>query len=382
MKKLTWVVVVASLVASAANALQVKVFPAGAIYINRANADHRYVDFVIHNILFVNDSDRPIDMQRATVDVLDGQTILETRALTRAEIQETTSEIAKNGQMATAQLDTDFPWPYLAKRGLSIASGIHLGPHQTAAIKNVYITIHGEPTAVRVRATATTPKVITATTTSRIVSGSASGYASPVQGVWYMRSIPDITSHHRWNSQTEFAVDFFKMGDNGLPWRTDGRSAADFYGFGAPVLAAADGVVAAVENSAVQNYDVRLQKPGESDEAYDQRLTNYNLEMMKADPYKAMIGNFVVIQHANHEYSSYAHLGTGSVVVHKGDHVTAGQRIASVGDTGDSNLVHLHFQVSDGADPLSSRSIPFTFTDLRPPGGDLGRIVRTMPRTQ
>ena len=178
---------------------------------------------------------------------------------------------------------------------------------------------------------------------------------------------------------TEFAVDFFKMGENGLPWRTDGRSAADFYGFGAPVLAAADGVVVAVENSAVQNYDVRLRKPGESDEAYGQRLTKYNVEMMKSDPYKAMIGNYVVIRHEHGEYSGYAHLQTGSVAVHKGDRVTRGQKIAAIGDTGDTNLVHLHFQVMDGPDPVTSRSIPFAFDDLQPGGGDLGRIVRKRP---
>jgi len=379
MKNAIGVLIIGCGIALSAQALQVKVFPAGAIYAYQANADHGYVDLVIHNILFVNDSRHPLDIQHATVEVLDGQTVIETRVLTRAEIQQTTSAIARNGQMPTAQIDTDFPWSFLATRKLSVGTGSHLAVQQVAAVKNVYITLHGESTSVRVRATATTPKLVTASVTCVVAHGSVNHYVSPVRGVWYMRSIPNITSHHRWNAQTEFAVDFFKMGDNGLPWRTDGLSAADFYAFGAPVSAAADGVVVAVENTAVQNYDIRLQKPGESDEAYDQRLTKYNVEMMKTDPYKAMIGNFVVIQHENGEYSSYAHLKTGSVMVQKGEHVTAGRQIAAIGDTGDTNLVHLHFEVSDNADPLSSRSIPFTFTDLRPSGGDLGRIVRTAP---
>lgn len=357
-------------VAPAASALQVRIFPAGAVYAYRANPDHHYVDLVIHNIVFVNDSRHPLDLRGATVEVLEGETVIQTRTLTRAEIRRTTAEIAKNGQLATAQLDTDFPWPYLRDHNLSLAAGDRLAPRQAAAIKNVYLTVQGEPTSIRVRS-------LTATATAPIAYGSKNKYSSPVQGVWYMRSIPNITSHHRWNAPTEFAVDFFKMGENGLPWRTDGRSAADFYGFGAPVLAAADGVVVAGENGAVQNYDVRLRKPEESEEAYEQRLTKYNLEMMKADPYKAMIGNFVVIRHDNGEYSSYAHLQTGSVTAGKGDRVRRGQRIAAIGDTGDTNLVHLHFQIMDGPDPVTSRSIPFAFTDLFPPGGDLGRIVRT-----
>jgi murein DD-endopeptidase MepM/ murein hydrolase activator NlpD len=232
--------------------------------------------------------------------------------------------------------------------------------------------VQGMPTSVRIRAFA---KGTQATIVVPISQKTPNLYHSPLQGVWYMRGAQDITSHHRWNANTEFAVDFFKYGENGLPWRTDGRSAADFYAFGLPVLAAADGVVVAAENTATQNYDVRLQHPGESDEAYDARLTAYNLAMMKTDPYKALIGNYVVIQHGD-EYSSYKHLKTGSVLVKPGDHVTTGQQIASVGDTGDSNFVHLHFQISEGVDPLTARSIPFTFINLRPAGGDLGRIVR------
>jgi murein DD-endopeptidase MepM/ murein hydrolase activator NlpD len=368
-------IVFAALIAAAPSpAFKVEVFPAGRVYLNRANADHHYVDLVVHNILFINDSGRPLDVERAFVEVLAGDTVVERRTLTRPEIQATTAEIAANGQVATAQLDTDFPWPALRERNLTLAAGAHLLPHQVAAIKNVYMTVSGEPTSVRVRATASNAE---ASVTLPIARGSANRYSPPVRGVWYMRSIPDITSHHRWNAPTEFAVDFFKMGENGLPWKSDGRSAADFYGFGAPVLAAADGVVVALENTAVQNYDVRLRKEGESDEAYGRRLTEYNIAMMKADPYKAMIGNYVVIQHANGEFSSYAHLKTGSVAVQKGERVTAGQQIAAIGDTGDTNLVHLHFEVSDGPDPVSARSIPFTFTGLFPPGGDLGRIVRT-----
>ena len=377
MKKTLALILFALGTAPASRALEVRIFPAGVVYAYRANADHHYADLVIHNIVLVNDSGRPIDIVGADVEVLEGDTVIERRTVTRGEIQQTTAEIAANGQLATAQLDTDFPWAFLRDRKLTLASGSHLLPRQAAAVKNVYLTVHGEPTSVRVRATAADPKTVRAVTAAPIGHESANRYSSPVRGVWYMRSIPNITSHHRWNAPTEFAVDFFKMGENGLPWRTDGRSAADFYGFGAPVLAADDGVVVAAENTAVQNYDVRLKKEGEGEEAFVQRLTAYNTEMMKKDPYKAMIGNYVVIQHAHGEYSSYAHLKTGSVTVRKGERVVRGQQIAAIGDTGDTNLVHLHFQISDGGDPVSSRSIPFTFTDLRPPGGDLGRIVRT-----
>lgn len=364
----------AATVSLPASALQVQVFPAGDLYVGQANPDHHYVDLVLHNIIVVNDGRSAVDVSNVTIDVLEGERILESRSISAGEIRATTSEISGRGQLATAQLDTDFPWQALRDRGITLGTGSRLQPKQAAAIKNVFMTVQGVPTSVRVRATASGKTATTRVAVSQ--RKSPNSYRSPVKGVWYMRSIPNITSHHRWNTQTEFAVDFFKMGDNGLPWKTDGRSAADFYAFGEPVFAAADGVVVDAESRSVQDYDVRLQRQGESDEAYDARLTKYNLELLKSGA-KALLGNFVVIEHAGGEFTSYDHLKTGSVSVKKGDRVVAGQQIAAIGDTGDTNIVHLHFQVSDGPDPLQARSIPFTLVDLRPSGGDLGRMVRT-----
>jgi murein DD-endopeptidase MepM/ murein hydrolase activator NlpD len=45
----------------------------------------------------------------------------------------------------------------------------------------------------------------------------------------------------------------------------------------------------------------------------------------------------------------FMHLREGSLLVSKGDHVTAGQQIAQVGNTGSSEGAHLHFEVWEGA---------------------------------
>ena len=55
--------------------------------------------------------------------------------------------------------------------------------------------------------------------------------------------------------------------------------------------------------------------------------------------------NFVVIQHANGEYSRYDHLAHKSVIVKRGESVKVGQVIARVGTTGFTYAPHLHFQV-------------------------------------
>ena len=57
-------------------------------------------------------------------------------------------------------------------------------------------------------------------------------------------------------------------------------------------------------------------------------------------------GNWVVIQHANGDVSIYGHMRY--FFVHKGQKVTAGEKIAVVGDQGFSTGPHLHFEVHKG----------------------------------
>jgi len=64
-------------------------------------------------------------------------------------------------------------------------------------------------------------------------------------------------------------------------------------------------------------------------------------------------GILVIIDHGGGEQSMYAHLS--AVAVHAGDVVAAGQRIGSVGATGEATGSHLHFEVHVGGrlvDPL------------------------------
>lgn len=64
-----------------------------------------------------------------------------------------------------------------------------------------------------------------------------------------------------------------------------------------------------------------------------------------ADPMFWNYSNFIVIMHANGEYTRYDHLAFSSSRVIIGQHVRAGQEIARVGMTGYTYTPHLHFQV-------------------------------------
>lgn len=57
-------------------------------------------------------------------------------------------------------------------------------------------------------------------------------------------------------------------------------------------------------------------------------------------------GNGVVIDHGNGWETQYCHLAKGSLAVKVGDQVKAGQPIARVGLSGDTEFSHLHLQVS------------------------------------
>jgi murein DD-endopeptidase MepM/ murein hydrolase activator NlpD len=56
-------------------------------------------------------------------------------------------------------------------------------------------------------------------------------------------------------------------------------------------------------------------------------------------------GNYVVIHGADTRDYVFMHLEDGSTLVKQGDGVTAGERIGSVGATGDADGPHLHFEI-------------------------------------
>ena len=56
-------------------------------------------------------------------------------------------------------------------------------------------------------------------------------------------------------------------------------------------------------------------------------------------------GNYVIIDIGNNKYACYAHMVNGSVRVKSGDIVKEGQVLGLMGNSGNSDIPHLHFQV-------------------------------------
>lgn len=75
---------------------------------------------------------------------------------------------------------------------------------------------------------------------------------------------------------------------------------------------------------------------------------------------RPLAGNHVIIE-CGQVFALLAHLRCASITVRVGQPVQAGQRIAEVGNSGNSTAPHLHFQLMDGPDPLSANGVPGRF---------------------
>ena len=72
----------------------------------------------------------------------------------------------------------------------------------------------------------------------------------------------------------------------------------------------------------------------------------------------ATYGNFVKLRHPDGKKSLYAHLKYGSVTVSSGDEVTKGEKLGTIGATGNAYGAHLHFEIRN---PDETRDNPNNF---------------------
>jgi hypothetical protein len=168
-------------------------------------------------------------------------------------------------------------------------------------------------------------------------------YRLPFDGEWYtFNGGTTPTTSHSWDIVGQrFAYDWVVADDSLRRWRTDGRAAADYLCYDLPILAPADGEVAAVVEG------VR-DAPGPGTGWLDVLTAHFP-------------GNAVTIRHAEGEYSFLAHLRPGSICVRVGDRVKQGQEIGRCGNSGHSAEPHLHFHVQDCADFFKAAGLPVAF---------------------
>lgn len=132
-----------------------------------------------------------------------------------------------------------------------------------------------------------------------------------------------------------FGCDFSKVDAKGdaLPSPFPNNiSSSMFYGYGADVIAVADGRVVQIEDGIPENIpriDGKVIPPVP--------LTD------RTNP-----GNMVALEIGKGQYAFYAHLQPGSLRVKEGDRIRKGQLLGKLGNSGNSVGPHLHFHLCSG----------------------------------
>ncbi|MDD1694874.1 MAG: M23 family metallopeptidase [Methanoregula sp.] len=146
-----------------------------------------------------------------------------------------------------------------------------------------------------------------------------------------------------------YAQDFLYLDPaTGTAFSGDIEHASNFYGLGKELYAVGNGTVVYTRDG-VQDIEITTQKPPKSVDT--------------------ALGNGVVIDLGNRKYACYGHMVNGSVRVKVGDTVTEGQVIGLMGNTGNSDAPHLHFQViTDNPSVLGGEGYPIVYRSFNVTG--------------
>jgi hypothetical protein len=173
----------------------------------------------------------------------------------------------------------------------------------------------------------------------------------PLKGRLVIAGGHEYNEGHRWERSQFYAFDVFPIGPKGELLLGNGTKNEDWWGYGTPVIAPADGKVVHARDDIPEN-----EKPGS--------LPRKDFYEQFPNPLNAVAGNNIIIDHGHGEHSFLAHLQHGSVIVRKGEKVRQGQKIGCVGNSGNSDAPHLHYHLMDGPEIFQSNGLPSCFENL------------------
>jgi hypothetical protein len=174
-----------------------------------------------------------------------------------------------------------------------------------------------------------------------------------------------------WVKPEMFAVDWIQANAQGRVCNGDCSRLDQWPFFGAPLLAVANGTVVRASDGAPDIPPLVGGNPQNRDE---------------------FGGNSVVVQIGPRAYAFYGHLVKDSLAVKVGDRVKTGQMLGRLGNSGNTDAPHLHFDVLEGPDPILDKSIPYEIDQFEMAGsgtlnddgtltttGSARRLVRAHP---
>jgi len=183
----------------------------------------------------------------------------------------------------------------------------------------------------------------------------------PFDGIWGVLQGIDSSPTHV--GYAAYALDFVPAErlDGGPP--PVRRRLHDFPCFGRDVLAAAAGTVVWAEDGAEDG----APDTGDEDDAAGERHRRRRPQRRRRARHTP--GNFVIVQHAEAEYTEYRHLRSRSVRVGVGQRVERGQPLGQCGNSGGAGTPHLHVGFLGSVEPIATRPMRFSRYEVLGPGG-------------
>ncbi|MBI4973417.1 M23 family metallopeptidase [Candidatus Roizmanbacteria bacterium] len=162
----------------------------------------------------------------------------------------------------------------------------------------------------------------------------------PFKGIWLVSNggrTKETNSHNRtpdMGPQNQLYAYDFRMENSEKE-----KILTDYLVFGKEVLAPGSGVVIQVIDGSI---DIEI---GERDRSVG-------------------VGNAVIIDHQNGEYSLLCHFKHNSIKVRVGDKLGQGDVLGLCGNTGNTTQPHIHFNLQDGPYMHKSQALPAQFAKI------------------
>jgi murein DD-endopeptidase MepM/ murein hydrolase activator NlpD len=365
--------------AHAAASLEVRFYPQASIHPHPLDDMRGIASALLQNAAVVNRGDAAVTLTAIDLELLSGGQTTQRHPLAGEALA---AIAARSGRLAASGMVDAFVFHFAPAKLLAGAKPVGsttLAPGEALLVGHRVFALQGSAIDT-LRLTARGVDAGGAAVEGRgelavVQTPPAAGYRFPLSGTWTVAAGASLHSHHRWVVPEEFALDILRFGADGRTFRTDGARNEDFLAWGAPVRAVADGKVVKI----VDRFDdgaIFRRQPGEAPEAYLGRVQQAQMALF-AQGLDAIGGNVVVVEHANGQFSHYAHLQRGSVTVAVGAVVKAGEVVGKLGNSGNSTEPHLHFHVTDGPETLTTVGLPVAFEGIEIALADLPRSLQT-----
>lgn len=185
-------------------------------------------------------------------------------------------------------------------------------------------------------------------------------YILPFTGKWtVVNGGVDKALSHSWGILPQrYAYDFIISDDEGKFTTGDKSLLESYYCYGKAIVAAADGKVVKVCNH-----------------HRDSRVDGENVYCDATD----IAGNCIVIKHNEYEFSMIAHIKPNSITVNVGDAVKQGEVIAKCGNSGNTSMPHIHFQLQSGENIFLAAGLPVAFSNIKAQEKANYKLIDTRP---